>query len=105
MGKHKHYDVIVAYYADTSQLVECRNPGRDNWFTVNGAPYFEESNEYRIKPEPVYPVTRMSDNEIEDAIRAGMEYQYVSTNVATTIANAAIRRAIQDGDVILPNID
>lgn len=54
---------------------------------------------FRIKPEPKYPETRMTIEEIDDIYNAEnitWQKRFIK------IANAAIRRSIQDGDVVLP---
>ena len=52
-------------------------------------------DEYRIKPELEYPVTSFKDNQLEDI------YTY-NLDGFRAIANLAIKQAIIDGDVILP---
>lgn len=55
--------------------------------------------EYRIKPEPEYPVTRITGEELERIYLytgAGNGYKDF-----IALANAAIKRAIQDGDVVI----
>lgn len=95
---HKHAEVIKAW-AD-GKLVQVRHDGVD-WIDCNKEGiYFSESSEFRIKPEPKYPETRMTVKELDDIYESnhGINWPERFTN----IANAAIRRAIQDGDVVLP---
>lgn len=106
MGKHKHYDVIVA--AAEGKTIQSRVDRECAWQSVTGEKAingcsWEEHHEYRIKPEPKYPVTRIGDHELAEI--------FISTptpaqlDVIRNGVNIAIRRAIQDGDVILPNKD
>ena len=61
--------------------------------------YFNDAPEkYRGKPEPEYPVTRLTKDELCE-IYAPEETQYRGF---VALANAAIKQAILDGDVILP---
>lgn len=63
--------------------------------------FFHLNNEYRIKPEPVYPVTRMTAGELRAIFDADTSASPFDESWIA-IANATIRRAIQDGDVVLP---
>ena len=51
--KHKHHDMIVAWAADTSRVVQYRHSGMPKgvWSTVNTITW-EKDIEYRFKPEP-----------------------------------------------------
>jgi hypothetical protein len=61
----------------------------DDWnFPLHGT--------FRIKPEPKSPETRMTNEELDAVSDSAALFS------KRTIANAAIRRAIQDGDVVLP---
>lgn len=55
--KHKHHDIIVAWAADTTQVVEVRYQGRQEWYTKR-QPGWHEDYEYRIKPQPKPDVVR-----------------------------------------------
>lgn len=55
--KHKHHDVIVAWAADTSKVVQYRHKPAQEWMDINGACSFNGEGEYRIKPEPQPDVT------------------------------------------------
>lgn len=55
---------------------------------------------FRIKPEPVSPATRVDVNEFRFAYNADLGGPVDSALIR--VANLAIRRAIQDGDVVLP---
>lgn len=49
--KHKHHDLIVAWAADTTKVVQVRDPRVANrWVDVRDPNW--ESDEYRFKPEP-----------------------------------------------------
>lgn len=58
---------------------------------------FAGTRKYRIKPSA--PVTRMT---AEDFCQLGDEFGDMSSSACKTIANAAIARALADGDVVLP---
>jgi len=64
----------------------------DDWnFPLHGT--------FRIKPEPKYPETRMTGEELRDIYMRDKGSPQESHIV---VANAVIKRAIQDGDVVLP---
>ena len=48
--KHKHYDMIVAWAE--GKTVQNFNDKRMCWEDVNGAPFWIDSFQYRIKPDP-----------------------------------------------------
>lgn len=92
--KHKHAEVIHAY-ADGAAI---------QMLTANGAwitpafPDFDPEREYRIKPEPPkYPQTKMTDGQLKRAFHAANGETQKGWR---GIANAAIARAIEDGDVV-----
>lgn len=95
---HKHAELIKAW-ADGKQI-QFKVLGSDgDWLDSIGPenPSWSDLLEYRIKPEaPKWPVTRMDGFELaqiwNDSI--GEFTGYVE------VANAAIARAIEDGDVI-----
>jgi len=68
-----------------------------------------EKQQHRIKPEPVYPVTRITPEEAYEMLKVCVEkvgrIEWTRADDLVLFANAAIRRAIEDGDVILPNKD
>lgn len=92
---HKHAEVIKAWAN-----------GEDVQYHENGiwkdavTPFWEKDDdtEWRIKPEPEYPETRMTDGEIRK-----IYFEHVGDANASyrAVANAVIRRAIQDGDVAI----
>lgn len=92
---HKHAEAIKAW-ADGAQI-ECMDRGA--WVECPG-PTWKEYAEYRVKPEPpakVYPVTQMTLEQIMDVVRE-TPGQYRESYIA--IANAAIRHAIDAGQVV-----
>lgn len=100
---HKHADVIKAW-ADGAEI-QTRDIG-GTWVECNDPRWFEVS-EYRTKPEPTkYPPTRMTHKElIIERGQVGYEREEIEPHSLQAIAlervaNAAIARAIQDGDVI-----
>ena len=48
--RHKHYDMIVAWAE--GKTVQNFNDIYNQWEDVNGAPFWIDSFQYRIKPEP-----------------------------------------------------
>ena len=66
---------------------------------MNKSIYFnDEPFRYRVKPETEYPLTSLTGKELY--LIFGNEDTQL--NVCIAIANAAIKKAILDGDVILP---
>lgn len=102
--KHKFSDLIKAL-ADGA-TIEARTPNRPVWETLGAVgelstPAWMEGCEYRIKPEPKYPETRFTGKQLDEIyMRTDPEGDLNMDFIA--VANAAIRRAIQDGDVVLP---
>lgn len=100
---HKHAEVIKA--AADGKDVQRRGSNDTEWGTYSGEyalAYFSwtETDQYRIKPERKYPETRMAGNELRAAYNANLGGPVV--DALTRVANAVIRRAIEDGDVVLP---
>jgi|SRR6516164_1194145 hypothetical protein len=60
----------------------------------------DEDYEYRVKPEPGYPVSRMSDVELCQASECATTLSIY--NQYRNVANAAIKQAVIDGQVVLP---
>ena len=90
---------------DFIPLVQALADGKNIQFITNGRwrrmgeiMFGEDASLYRVEPEPEYPVTRLTKDELE--------YYYESTfgffEALRYISNAAIKQAILDGDVILP---
>lgn len=105
---HEFAEVIKAW-ADGKEI-ECNTSlnDADKWLPYDGkSGFMTESHgitfKYRIKPEPKYPETRMTKAEFLKASSEGVESGNPDTIEAAYqyVANAAIRRAIQDGDVVI----
>lgn len=96
---HKHAEIIKAW-ADGKEI-EFRASDKFDFSPVrNPNPGWNYDYEYRIKPEPKYPETRMSHDELASLC----EERAAFMESVRYVANAAIRRAIQDGDVVLPEV-
>ena len=54
--KHKHYDTIVAWAE--GKKIEVFNDKRMCWEDVAACPYWVDSFQYRIKPEPKPDIVR-----------------------------------------------
>lgn len=91
MVKHKHAEVIHAW-ADGA-IIQCRWCG-SNWETMTATPTWDKEFEYRIKPERVYPETRMLIPDLSEEFTYGGGYK--------AVANAAIKHALDAGQVMLP---
>ncbi|MDB6084674.1 MAG: hypothetical protein JWN43_2555, partial [Gammaproteobacteria bacterium] len=85
---HVHAEVIKAW-ADGA-AIQYRNISGSTWFDIGGdGPAWNLNWEYRVKPEKVYPVTRMTQNEMSMAFCAPSPN---STDAAReALANAALR--------------
>jgi hypothetical protein len=100
---HKHAEVIKA--AADGKDIEVRKNNSEEWMLVDAnfalsCLNWQEHHEYRIKQDPVYPVTRMEDHELAHAFINDSTPSQLK--VIRDGVNIAIRRAIQDGDVVLP---
>jgi len=92
--KHKHHDAIVAWAAglDIQRRSFMTNY---EWADLEdgGEPCFNGSTEWRIKPEPpekVYPVTRLTTEELYEIWKRPA----LPIGALTNVANAALRHAI-----------
>lgn len=105
MKPHKHSEVIKAW-AD-GKSIEYMSESEKQWLDATDTPGWYENVQYRIKPEPDYPKTKMAYDELKEAyfVFGSKNFGLTSwhSEAAENLANAAIRRATQDGDVILPN--
>lgn len=63
--KHKHHDVIVAWAADTSKVVQVFDLRKDQWVDHTYTPQWHLDREYRIKPEPLPDVVCKGIIELE----------------------------------------
>lgn len=98
MGKSHKWAEVIKAKAD-GKVVQYQGFD-EKWYQMDDDDFdFTSQSKYRIKPEPVYPKTRMSDHELSVAYH-GMNEPGIGFRI---LANVAIRRAIEDGDVILPS--
>lgn len=94
--KHKHAEVIKAW-ADGATIQYMHKEG--DWMVTFNPQWFADS-EYRVKPEKVYPETLMTSDEI-DAIFMPLDSEPIRYDLIA-VANAAIRHAIDSGQVVVP---
>lgn len=90
---HKHAALIHAW-ADGAEI-QFRDRNRPEWIDSNNPTWTDEA-EYRIKPSA--PETRMTNADLNQFQRSGTTW----CADAREVANAAIARALADGDVVLP---
>lgn len=97
MGEpHKHAEVIKAWADGAEVQVYLEDSG--TWVDLNETIYWHEVLKYRIKPEPPkYPQTMMTDAELQYKMPV---CTHEFTGYVRRVANAAIARAIEDGDVV-----
>jgi hypothetical protein len=96
MKPHKHAE-LIKQWADGA-IVQYLDG--DRWKDVNGNDpiWSREIEQYRIKPgPPKYPQTKMTDQELMYFVPRAMD-EYLK--YLEIVANAAIARCIQDGDVV-----
>ena len=97
MGQpHKHAEIIKGN-ADGKTIQERRVIGE--WYDMEEDDWvFEDNFEYRIKPEPPkYPETSLTADDMAEIAR---NTPGIWRDSYIAIANAAIARAIEDGDVV-----
>jgi hypothetical protein len=97
MAAHKHAAVIKAW-ADGEPIQYCTVMGE--WVNCP-EPAWADDYEYRVKPaepEKVYPQTTLNGNELE---RIYQQKNMGRSGGFMAIANAAIRRACDSGQVVL----
>ena len=94
---HKHAELIKKW-ADGAEIEYYEH----GWYSCS-SPTWDKDVPYRIKPEVQYPCTRMSEKELRTVYNRNCGNSVY--RLTSDIANTAIRRAIEDGDVILPNKD
>lgn len=93
--KHKHYDAIVGWA--NGEAIQYFDVYETQWFDVTGDPAWHSNCQYRIKPKPKYPTTGLKTNEM-------LELWNLADNAyqgCEIVANAAIRHAIDSGQVII----
>jgi hypothetical protein len=70
--KHVHHDMIVAWAADTSRVVEVYSDSLDYWRSVD-IPTWSPNCVYRFKPaEPKYIV--VNGIQVPEPVRGGLEH-------------------------------
>lgn len=97
---HPHAEVIKAW-ADGAQ-VQFQYYATKEWGDDN-SPQFHVERQYRVKPERIYPETRLGDGEICSAYYGGgpVKGPDEETKAWYRVANAALRHAI-DADQVVP---
>lgn len=99
---HVHAEIIRAWADNPAIEIEYREIGLTKWVSIDTVPLWCADCEYRIKPEKVYPETRMSGDELMDI--------YITTTGEDNhdfiaIANAAIRHAVDSGQLVVPEAE
>lgn len=102
MKPHKHAEIIKAW-ADGRQ-VQFRFSDGDEWCNrpADTELGFIDHFQYRIKPEPEFPVTNLTPDDMAEIARSTFGTWRASY---IAIANAAIARAIKDGQVVIKEQD
>ncbi len=93
--KHKHFEVITQYYADTSQVVQFSKDNGRTWQECSSQSWWDECNEYQIKPS--IPKSGLTDIEL----RALWVAACGMTEGLRAIADTAIVQAVESGIVKL----
>lgn len=91
---HKHAELIKAW-ADGAEIEMFARPF-GKWMEDDN-PSWDVDSEYRIKPEKVYPKSSLSDQEIVGMLNQNRG-QCQSITMARIIADAAVKRYIQDNE-------
>ncbi len=111
MKPHKHAELIKAW-ADGMQIQKehidydaDENDFGNTYWSDDNNPSWDEAANFRIKPtepEKVYPVTNYTGKELWELYmdHTGTEYKSFSK-----VANASIRRAIDDGQVVISDFE
>jgi len=95
--KHKHAEIIKAW-ADGEQIEMLVDHVADVWIPVAGKGLaWHEHFQYRIKPKPEYPTTLMDNDQLQKLYHTDI----VLAQSCKAFANAAIRHAIDSGQVII----
>lgn len=85
--KHVHHDMIVAWAADPSRVVEVRGKGTDEWL-ISHDPVWRDYLLYRFKPaEPKYIVVNgiQVPEPVRERLKAGQPYWLVDPSNETPI--------------------
>lgn len=111
MTPHKHAEVIKAWA--NGATIEARHLGAggswSSWraFQDGETPHWNLPIEFRVKPEKVYPETQMTAEELSNVVSRLVFVMSVSGadighQERRAIANAALRHAIDSGQVVMP---
>jgi len=103
MKQHKHAEILRAI-ADGKEIQiasKVDSPKWEDWEAgTHWSPLDSHECQYRIKPEPPkYPQTKMTDEECQRTWQQGMGLNSQFGGLRS-VANAAIARCIQDGDIV-----
>lgn len=96
---HKHAEVIKAW-ADGATIQFREIDG--GWYDLTAQYPRWDHPEYRVKPKRSYPETQMRSEQFDEVLR-WLGYN-VSIVPAVAIANAAIRHAIDAGQVVIAEV-
>lgn len=92
MGKPHKYAGVVKAWADGA-ATQYFSPPMNMWMDAKN-PSFDESLQWRIKPERVYPKSSLTEDECGDLF-ANHPSEYASA-AAKYVADKAVERHIQD---------
>lgn len=102
MGQpHKWQKEIIAWA--NGETIQYRFLGED-WHDSTCPPAWEDKGEfeYRVKPEVLYPKTKLASSELSEIYFKRIRGGAVAADGLRDVANAAIRRAVMVGQVKLP---
>jgi hypothetical protein len=94
---HVHAEVIKAWAS--GEQIQMRTSPAEKWRDMTLTHPHWDVAEYRIKPEKVYPATQMGHFELARAFMPRIDGVW-SSEAAKNIANAALRHAIDAGQII-----
>lgn len=98
MAKHKHAEIIKQWADDQTKIVEWRHYDSEEWQRVEKPSWLGDA-QYRIKPERVYPETKMELFELAQA--SGLDRVELELSIVfRLVANAALKHAIDAGQVV-----
>ena len=85
------------------------NPSNINRAFPSGALYFIDGTEYRVKPEPEIPKTRITESDynfykerIQSKLHPDHTTFFMMQKVMIEIAQESLRLAVENGDLIIP---
>jgi hypothetical protein len=96
MKAHKHAELIKGW-ADGA-VIEFRDERTDSWRPCP-APSWYATDQYRIKPERVYPMTQMTSEEFQKLLVQNRGF-CESTTMARIVADASLKHACDSGQVV-----